>query len=385
MKAFSEAVLDSLDFDFTEDQTWRCILGGTEQVAERMRDQIKRQVPGFDVKYQSAVTGIKFDDQRDHLYVKVGDKWQSESYDVVFNSVPLGVMGRMDLRSLDLPYGVKQAIRSLQYGPATKVGIKFSQMWWLDEDQGIIQGGTGTTDLPIRVCVYPSYNIYDGAKNPGVLLCSYAWDQDADRLGSFITNAHPTSDSTGGDELKNLLIYNLAVLHSDDSSFNRVHETIKDSYESHFAWDWHQDPNTAGAYALFGPSQFSQMYPDLVRGSKHVIIGEAASTHHAWIVGALESAVRGVYNFLYERSLTSKACHDALQLYDNPPKDPSKRLFSPFWPLPPQYDQRPDIAGPTKRFDGGAIDEKISGNLAKHLVLLNDPKRALRYLNHANA
>jgi hypothetical protein len=51
----------------------------------------------------------------------------------------------------------------------------------------------------------------------------------------------------------------------------------------------------AVAFASFGPGQFSNMYPDLTKpaakGNLH-FAGEATSTHHAWISGALESADR---------------------------------------------------------------------------------------------
>lgn len=72
------------------------------------------------------------------------------------------------------------------------------------------------------------------------------------------------------------------------------------------AYSWSHDPNTAGAFALFGPGQFSNLYPFLSRPtaeSKFHIVGEAASAHHAWLVGALDSAYTAVYKFLYRFEL----------------------------------------------------------------------------------
>ncbi len=58
-----------------------------------------------------------------------------------------------------------------------------------------------------------------------------------------------------------------------------------------------------GAYAAFGPADFSTLYPYLTRpagcGLLH-FAGEAISAHHAWIVGALESGYRVVSAF-FER------------------------------------------------------------------------------------
>ena len=79
------------------------------------------------------------------------------------------------------------------------------------------------------------------------------------------------------------------------------------------------------------------MYPWIVRNhGKHIIIGEAASAHHAWVVGALESAVRGVYQFLFQHSSRSKAAHEALMAYN------AGEVKSPYGPLPYEYDRKQD-------------------------------------------
>ena len=76
----------------------------------------------------------------------------------------------------------------------------------------------------------------------------------------------------------------------------------------YYAYDWYGSPETVGAFALFGPGQFSQFYPEVTKpasgGNLH-FAGEAASKHHAWVSGALESARRCVdeirchQNYLY--------------------------------------------------------------------------------------
>ena len=51
------------------------------------------------------------------------------------------------------------------------------------------------------------------------------------------------------------------------------------------------------------------MYPYLSRpaaDSKFHIVGEASSAHHAWIVGALDSAYAAVYKFLKRYALLDK-------------------------------------------------------------------------------
>ena len=75
------------------------------------------------------------------------------------------------------------------------------------------------------------------------------------------------------------------------------------------AYDWSKDPNAAGAFALFSPGNFSEHYPSLITpasDSRFFIVGEAASAHHAWIVGALDSAMRGVCQMLTRFGLTEE-------------------------------------------------------------------------------
>ena len=70
------------------------------------------------------------------------------------------------------------------------------------------------------------------------------------------------------------------------------------------------DPYSVGAFALYGPSQFEDLYPYIVEPAADArlhFVGEAASTHHGWVVGALDSAYRAVYGFLYRFGL-----HDAI-------------------------------------------------------------------------
>ena len=104
-----------------------------------------------------------------------------------------------------------------------------------------------------RLChssVYPSYNIHDDLNKPSVLLCSYTvrdaiwheyleaiftltqpkWTHDAQRIGSLVNSDSPR----GEEELKGLVLYNLALLHStNDAEFKRMHHIIKESYITH--------------------------------------------------------------------------------------------------------------------------------------------------------
>lgn len=89
------------------------------------------------------------------------------------------------------------------------------------------------------------------------------------------------------------------MLHAPDKSkvadFKK--KLINDTLDFH-AFDWYHNPYTMGAFAQFTPGQFSTLYADILQpagrhGNFH-FAGELASHHHAWVAGALDSAIRAV-------------------------------------------------------------------------------------------
>jgi len=261
---------------------------------------------------------------------------ETRDYFAVFNSTTLGALQRMDLKDAKLRYGTKQAIRSLGYGASCKVGMKFKNAWWKIENN-ITQGGLAKTDRPLRVCVYPSYSVGDDPNLPAVLLCSYTWAQDAQRIGTLISS-DGNPDREG--ELKELLLNDLALLHSTPETYDDFRRELNDLYVTHHAWDWYNDPNMSGAFAYFGPGQFSNMWPEIIQQNDWLfLIGEAASAHHAWIVGALESAIRGVHQMLdslLQQDPEYQPYRDAMELLEKPYEE--EQL--PFGPLPLEIPKR---------------------------------------------
>ena len=294
-------------------------------------EAIEQKIKGR-VQFNSRVTMIKYDRKikgDNDMEVRVGPAMDNKKredvreYAAVFNSSTLASMQRMDLTGAVLNYGTKLAIRALRYGPSCKVAIKFKQAWWIT-DLGINRGGVGYTDLPIRMCVYPSYNIND-TEGEAVLLCSYLWGQDAQRLGALISKQTPDCE----EQLKEVLFHDLTLLHTiqkdrkkDETAYQTMYQKIKSLYITHHAYDWNVDEYTAGAFAHFAPGQFSKLYPDLITpsaGGKLFIVGEAASKHHAWVVGALESAVRGVFQLLQQYSgIKNDAVRKAREILEDP-------------------------------------------------------------------
>lgn len=409
-QAFSEMVVDSMEFDFSlsgERIFWWCVMGGAQNLPRLMaypsfwnnpdaladvakgevfkesqigevkdvEGQPPQAVRTLDISYRRKVTKIGFvwpkdpEESKKCLLPKVSVTWKDldpdsdthgqvvtreKPYDAVVNSTTMGVQQHMDLTGLNLNWGTKQAIRSLGYGASSKVGIRFKTLWWIDSTQhpdlvklgiktGISKGGVGHTDEPIGFCVYPSYNIDDNVKEPGVLLASYNWSQAAQRLSTLIKRDSPANEES----LKDILLSSLARLHAPADKYEEMYKFLEEQYLDHYAWNWDNDEQTAGAFAFFGPGQFKSMYPWIIRNNgSYLMVGEAASAHHAWVVGALESAVRAVYQFLWIRSRDSNACSKAAQMFVQQPLPGAKGSSlekSLFMELPPEFDRQDDI------------------------------------------
>ncbi|KDR69964.1 hypothetical protein GALMADRAFT_145015 [Galerina marginata CBS 339.88] len=265
-RAFSEDILNSLDFnDPTRDVDWWCLEGGSEVFIDAM-------VKALTVKpsYGQRVTSV----EQDYLppsycfpnlppwsrwprssrfpMLRVSVEGQTEEYFThVVSTVPFANLRTIDTEKVPMSYMQCQAIRTINYGPSVKVAIKFKTRWW--EQDGVNQhGGSSYTDRQSQVVVYPSYGL--GEDGP-----------------------------------------DLTALHDVDESQLR-----KDTLDYH-AFDWYHNPYTTGAYAHFAPGQYSTFFADIVQpaayGRFH-FAGEVASHHHAWVAGALDSAVRVVDEIL---------------------------------------------------------------------------------------
>jgi hypothetical protein len=326
-----------MDFDYPGiDTKWWCILGGANLLAQKMKDQLTFQ-PTFGVRVTGIETnyGIQTVDSVNTMRVRSKptmsqDEPKLELYAGVFNSTSFGCMRQMNIET-NLNYPTKEAMRVLGYGPSAKVGILFESAWWIHDlgDFNVSKGGLGHSDLTIRTCVYPSYNYYVPNNTRAVLLCSYTWQQDAERIGSLMASTNGpnllTHKQIKEDEvrLKDLVLYDLARMHTGHPgskyTTKGLYEFLQKSYVDHYAHDWMHDPNTAGAFAFFRPQQFSTLWPELIVPTSDLItIGEAASPHHAWVVGALESAVHGVYSWISMNQHRLPGAEEAMSILSKP-------------------------------------------------------------------
>ena len=127
--------------------------------------------------------------------------------------------------------------------------------------------------------------------------------QDSSRYGALTRNPDWSEQQLNPDRVrppseKVLLeqIYkDLAALHGVNVDY-LVGETL-----DYHAFYWYQCPWTMGSFANFEPGQFSTLFPAIVQptpNGRFHFAGELASYHHAWVSGALDSAVRVVKEIL---------------------------------------------------------------------------------------
>ncbi|KAI9675575.1 MAG: hypothetical protein M1817_000941 [Caeruleum heppii] len=277
--AVSQMVLEQWIFTEVSSADWVTFDGGLSRVVNGMIKSIPQPV-----HYSQRVTAIERETS-ESLSVSTNDT--TRFYHHVINTVPLAAMQVMDMTALELDYGKKLAMRKLNYDPAGKIGMKFKTRWWEHLDQPF-KGGQSFSDLPIRRCVYPSYgvNTTDAA---GTMIASYTWGQDSSRLGAYM------STPAAIDHLIEITLHDLAAMNNVTQAF------LESQFLDAHVWSWYNSEFSGGAFAIFTPGQFSSLLPALLspaaEGRMH-FAGEALSTGHAWIIGALNSAYRTVAEVL---------------------------------------------------------------------------------------
>ncbi|KAG8703919.1 hypothetical protein FRC08_002566 [Ceratobasidium sp. 394] len=112
--------------------------------------------------------------------------------------------------------------------------------------------------------------------------------QDASTMGALMQG----KDSFDEERLKNAILRDLDDIH------NISPEELAKEYEAMYPFDWNHNPKTMGAYASFGPGQFSSLYPNLARPAAENrldVTGEAIRTCHAQVWFQLYKNVIQIY------------------------------------------------------------------------------------------
>ena len=252
------------------------IKGGTSRLPHALLDRLTSK-PKMDCE----VVRIEQDVTRGRVRAvyRSGNREHSEEGDFLVCTVPLPILTRIES---DPPFSdeKRRAIHELNYDSGTKVALLTRERFW--EKNNGIYGGASTTDLMTGAIVYPSDNAGNEegtlprdpalSDRPGVFIASYAWGQDARRLGAMQAS-----------EREDFVIQQVS----------QIHPELKDREmilgRSSWAWDTYRW--CGGAFALYQPSQFSRMHQHVIQPEGRVYFaGEHCSLSHSWMQGALESA-----------------------------------------------------------------------------------------------
>ena len=198
-------------------------------------------------------------------------------------AIPFSALRFVEVHPL-LDFHKRRAIQELHYDSATKVLLEFSERFWeWDEEEWRkhmpgdyfghnSEGGSSITDGPNRFIYFPSHAV-EGSRG-GVVLASYTWADEANRWDSI-----PDEDRYGY-ALKGLTDIYGPEIKRYFTGFGQTQSWMDDYY-------------AFGEAAVFSPGQMTSLHPHIptAEGPVH-FAGEHTSLKHAWIEGALESAVR---------------------------------------------------------------------------------------------
>ena len=187
-------------------------------------------------------------------------------------TVPFVLLRHMEISGLDPEKWF--AIRNVYYGRAHKIFMQFSRRWWQEDDA--ISHGVTVTDLAIRNVVYTPAG-QDPTTRKGVLIASYAWEQDSMAYSML------SEDQRIRQALEDLV---------------KIHPQAATTFEFGISYDWALDRYAGGIGPLFRPHEMTgRFFDDVVRPVGRVWFANDACDRRGrrWIEGALVAAVRNAY------------------------------------------------------------------------------------------
>jgi monoamine oxidase len=225
-----------------------------------------------DTRLGAVVTAIdhRTDGVTVHYRDSVGTRMSATADECVI-TVPFIALGHIETTGLDVRKAFN--LRNVYYGRAHKIFLSFTRRWWIDEG---ITHGASITDLPIRQVVYTPAG-QDPSGQRGVLIGSYAWEQDS-MSWSNLSEQERISQA----------LEDLA----------KIHPAARDTFETGYAYDWALDPWAGGIGPLFRPFEMcGEAYDDVIRPVGRLWFANDACDRvgRRWIEGSLAAAIKNAY------------------------------------------------------------------------------------------
>jgi monoamine oxidase len=275
-EAATESLAEELKHLWT--QEFDEIVGGSARLPTAFADRLKAKP-----RLGCEVVRIEYDPlgkQAAAVYRERGKEHRVEG-DFILCTLPFPVLNRIEVNPL-FSAQKQKAIRELHYDTATKVLVVSARRFWETDDR--IYGGATFSDLPTVGTYYPSDNAE--AMDPqvsarsSVFLASYSWGQPARQLAILPHRARAQ-----------VVLNSLGRIHPQLGQENMVKRTA--------SWCWSTHPWSGGGYAWFMPGQHTTLQQHIIKPEGRVhFAGEHCSLNHAWMQGALESALHAVKEML---------------------------------------------------------------------------------------
>jgi len=166
-----------------------------------------------------------------------------------------------------------EAMRRVNYDSSVKILAHTVRRFW--EIDSEIYGGGSSDDDVLGSVWYPNDNLdqkSDISEMPSAFIASYTWGQQARRIQNNMDGIRKA----------------LSRLHANlASNPNEIMKLVP--------WSWDKFPYSKGAYAHFLPGEHSSLHSELLNAEGRLhFAGEHTSLDHAWMQGAIESALRVV-------------------------------------------------------------------------------------------
>ncbi len=234
--------------------------GGMDSIARAFERQV-----GKDIRYRTVVKAIH--QRQNGVSIDYRDAASGElgtlQGDFCLCTIPLSVLNGIES---DFSPQFKQALKSVSYAPAGKIGLQMKRRFWEEDD--FIYGGHIHTNFPgIGDISLPSTG---WQTQKGVLLGYY----------NFFDQAAEVSALSPSERIE----YALAA-------GQKIFPAYRESFESAFSVAWHRVPYNLGGWAEWTSEARKSAYPVLWEGEGRVLLaGEHMSYLPGWQAGAIESA-----------------------------------------------------------------------------------------------
>ncbi|MFN3727383.1 MAG: flavin monoamine oxidase family protein [Allosphingosinicella sp.] len=290
--------------------------GGTDLLPTKLAESLAADT----ISYNRAVIGIENRDDTVRLAIQPTQPGDADSFcplipdapveqvdcDLVLCTVPFPVLRATRLSGVS--EAKRAAIRSMSYASSTKVLFYCTERVW---ERDNIRGGATLSDTILRATYYPSDHVRSddaafaavdagggrretlfwirrpdgledqaaafvdaGPEEPGVLVASYNWDQDARRMGAL-------SRSERERVCREVL--------------EQIHPGIGPTLESCVSRFWDEHPWARGAFAFARPRELPEHFENGRSPEGRLFFaGEHLSFNQGWIQGAIKSSLIAV-------------------------------------------------------------------------------------------